>query len=299
VGAMSRGRQGRDDAMMPADPVEEVLPHLQAARCPASLGSLYIENTRNGAFGKQNRKAHQIHFEPIIRTLTAQRPKQYVTRSRISAPPYDGDRDAAKAFGDLVVRRRSSRAFGAGTLEARHLAQVLYWACGVRSTDAAEGYEVYRRNVPSGGNLGSVELYPIVFDVDHLRPGVYHYDALDHALESLFHGDLRQSVRDEVVYQAEFADAAVLVVVSSQVGKIAAKYGDRALRIALLDAGHVGAQLQLGCAALELPCCGTAGTIEDRLHEMIGIDGKTEIVTFAVAIGGRRPSDEDGPARRV
>jgi SagB-type dehydrogenase family enzyme len=98
-----------------------------------------------------------------------------------------------------------------------------------------------------------------------------------------------------MIYQPEFADAAVLLITSALIDRVRAKYGDRAYRYVHLDAGHVGENVYLTCAALSLGCCATAGFIDNEVNDFIGIDGINETVVYILAIGYDAPNSQEGP----
>ena len=50
-----------------------------------------------------------------------------------------------------------------------------------------------KRTSPSGGGLHPVEAYPLIRNVEGIKPGLYHYDARDHALERIARPHRRRS----------------------------------------------------------------------------------------------------------
>ena len=54
----------------------------------------------------------------------------------------------------------------------------------------------------------------------------------------------------------------------------------------LLDAGHVGQNLHLACAALGLGTCMIAAYHQESIDALFGIDGREELVVYMAPVGG-------------
>jgi SagB-type dehydrogenase family enzyme len=96
---------------------------------------------------------------------------------------------------------------------------------------------------PSSGNLHPTEGYLVAGPIAglHPRPAVYHYTALEHALE------LRVELSGEAWLEiaARLPEGAVLVGLTSIYWRESWKYGERAFRYCHHDAGHA-----IGCVAV-------------------------------------------------
>ena len=74
------------------------------------------------------------------------------------------------------------------------------------------------------------------------------------------------------------------------------KYADRGYRLILLEAGHVGQNLNLACAALGCGSVNLGGFLDADLETLLGLDSAVEVPIYAVAIG--RPAGTDSGALR-
>jgi SagB-type dehydrogenase family enzyme len=74
-------------------------------------------------------------------------------------------------------------------------------------------------------------------------------------------------------------------VLTAAVGRLAAKYGPRAYRLALLDVGHVSQNIHLVATAIGLNVCATAGFIDDELDGALGLDGIDVATMLTVLVG--------------
>ena len=87
----------------------------------------------------------------------------------------------------LLDGRVTCRNFDAArALSLDDFAAVLYRAFGARAVDDyAPGVQLLKKGVPSAGGLHPTEAYLLVQRVDGIAPGLYHYHAVDHALEPI------------------------------------------------------------------------------------------------------------------
>lgn len=235
------------------------------------LGSLaeefHVASRNSGAY-KHVFKAHQVHYEAHVQQLVATAPLKLngLEKFPLEIPTLP----LSMTVDQAITARVSGRAFEARPLRLSDLARILFLGNGVRE---AGGPKAFQRNVPNSGNLGSVELYPIVMNVEGLDPGIYHFDSVRHELTLLGRGQYRGWIRERVLYQLEFGEAAVALVSTSAVGRLVSKYGPRGYRFAFLDVGHVSENIYLVGTALGLQVCATAGFIDTELDAAIGVDG--------------------------
>ncbi|MDP3085846.1 MAG: SagB family peptide dehydrogenase, partial [Rubrivivax sp.] len=179
-------------------------------------------------------------------------------------------------------------AAGARPFDLQALAAVLWHTAGV--TDARGPVKL--RASPSSGALFSTELYVAARTVAGLPPGLWHYDAMAHALEQLAEAALADAALGA---PAELAldDAAAVIVATAVFRRTGHKYRDRSYRYVLADLGHVLENLRLAAGA-----CGAHADFIDRFDESraaatLAIDEGEEGVLALVAL---RPAAAPGPA---
>jgi SagB-type dehydrogenase family enzyme len=259
------------------------------------LGTLaeeyHVASRNQGAF-KHIYKAHQVHYQPQIQQLMADAPLHQVGRVRVSLP---SERVPLVMPVDEAIRTRvSGRQFDSAPLGARQLSTLLYLANAVRRVVQAGPHPWYQRNVASSGNLGSVEIYPIVLNVTDVEPGIYHFDTVRHDLAQLRTGQFRNWLHERVFFQCEFSYASVALALTGAIGRLTAKYSVRGYRLALLDAGHVSENLYLAGTALGLQVCATAGFIDDEVDAALGLDGLDAASLLVVLVGTTAGGDRNG-----
>ena len=249
-----------------------------------TLAEEYHLASRNPVAFKHLVRGHLVHYTEKNQKLMAEAPLRLTELPRTPLP--DSRVKAALPLDDAITRRVSSRRFGNSPLRRDELAALLQLGNSVRSVEHQDGTVSYRRNVPNSGNLGSVEVYPIIMNVEAVMPGIYHFDSVSQDLARLHTGDFATWLRQQVFFQVEFSQPAVALVLAAAIGRLAAKYGLRGYRLGLLDTGHVSQNIYLVATALGLSVCATAGFIDDELDAAIGVDG-LESASMLVLLVGR------------
>jgi putative peptide maturation dehydrogenase len=187
-------------------------------------------------------------------------------------------------------------------------AAVLYRTFGSRAVDDyAPGVRLLKKGVPSAGGLHPTEAYLLVQRVEGVAPGLYHYHAIDHALEpirALAAAEARDLARTFVGAQPYFVDAHVLVIPASRFGRNFWKYRNhtKAYRALVLDVGHLSQTLYLAATELGLAAFITAAINEIDIEKAFGLDpleeGPLAVCGFGVR-GAERTEVEFDPLHAV
>jgi SagB-type dehydrogenase family enzyme len=149
-------------------------------------------------------------------------------------PRTDGDTSLERA----ILQRGSVREFDPTPLTLGELGQLLWAAQGERGTDLGG------RTAPSAGALFPLELY-----VAH-EGGVYHYRSHGHEVALTGNRDIREPLAAAALDQRAFHTAPAVVAVTGVYERMARKYGDRAERYVLIEAGHAAQNLLLQASVL-------------------------------------------------
>lgn len=190
----------------------------------------------------------------------------------------------------VIAHRRSVREYALRPVSQSELSRLLQSSFGI--TDRSDPTLAFRA-APSSGALYPIDLYPVIFNVEGLASGVYHYQVREHRLAFLRPGDFRQTVFQAVLLQEMVLQAALVLVLTAVFPRVQGKYLDRSYRYALLEAGHVGQNVYLSATALGLGPCGIGAFYDDDLNGLLGVDGHDEATVYVLAIGARDPA---GPA---
>ena len=164
---------------------------------------------------------------------------------------------APHSFEEVVVKRRSIREFSGEHMSLETLAKLLYLGDGVVETlKFGDSSEWSVRTAPSGGGLYPIELYTVVTRVENLSPGLYSYNPLKHTLEQVIERDLTEAlIIASPAMEESIRGACACIMISGVMPRSKFKYGERAYRFILLEAGHVAQNILLAAQAEDLAGC--------------------------------------------
>lgn len=173
---------------------------------------------------------------------------------KLPQPQYEGKVSVERAIKD----RRTVRSFKPDALTLGQLSQLLWAAQGI--TDKGRSY----RAAPSGGALYPLDIYAVVgkHGVKELDEGVYLYLPATHSVRKVKEEDQRKRVAEAALWQNWIAEAPVVIVITAEYGRITKKYGERGVRYAHIEVGHVGQNIFLQAEALGLGA-GIVGAFDD------------------------------------
>lgn len=191
------------------------------------------------------------------------------------------------AFPEVLLARRTWRAFSARPLSLNHLSTLLWLTGGVSMWGTSlAGERVAFKTSPSAGSKHPIELYVLVRNVKGLPPGIYHYGADRHRLAVISKRLTAAKVESYLGHQWQFRDAAAVVLLVASVARTNWTYPyARAYRSLLAEAGHVCQTFCLAATWLELaPFC-TMALADSAIEKALGIDGVTDAVLYAAGVG--------------
>jgi SagB-type dehydrogenase family enzyme len=175
------------------------------------------------------------------------------------------------------------RSFDGKTLTLKQLSQLLWAAQGITETGG------FKRAAPSAGALYPMDVYGVVGRgcIQKLGPGVYHYSPADHTLFLVQEEDRRRDLAEASLWQMWMTRAPLTLVITAEYSRIMVKYGQRGVRYALIEAGHIGQNIFLQCQAMGLEA-GIVGAFEDgKVIQVMGIK-ETHEPLLIIPVGYRR-----------
>jgi SagB-type dehydrogenase family enzyme len=139
------------------------------------------------------------------------------------------------------------------------LSQLLFYSSAISASKRVQstGYRYALRVNPSSGNLHPTEFHFRTRGLKEWPDGLYHYRPSAHMAEQRALGD----------FEIDFAGSSspIVFVVTSIAWREAWKYGDRAYRYCLLDAGHAWQALSLAASAVGCDSFATAHFPDDEV----------------------------------
>lgn len=160
----------------------------------------------------------------------------------------------------VVEDRRSHRSFDDDhPITAEQLGELLFRCArvrGVRTTNTKRTVpeELPSKPFPSGGSLYELEIYPVVRTAAGLSPGMYHYDAYEHALRPV--ADYADPAVEKLIAPAaltlEGRLPQVLLVLAARTGRISWTYEQMPYAVILKHVGVLTQNLYLAATAMGL-----------------------------------------------
>ena len=173
---------------------------------------------------------------------------------------------------EALRRRRSVRTFSPRALTSAEIGRLLWSAQGI--TDAASG----GRAAPSAGAIHPLEVLVVTPE------GVFRYAPSRHALERRISGDPRAALARAALGQEAVRGAAASIVLAGNIGKTATKYGARAERFVLLEAGHAAQNVLLEAVALGLDAVPIGAFTDADVVQAVGLRAD-EAPLYILAVG--------------
>jgi SagB-type dehydrogenase family enzyme len=216
-------------------------------------------------------RTHQNHYSSHSVALARQLPE-----------PYHGGVTVSLSAPDLLrvpPPWRTARSIEQ-TVGLPHVTTLCAYAAGYREIAAGTPWRV----APTGGAIGSPELFVVASGAAGLDDGVYHYHGPRHALERL------RDVSSDQIRSALGTSAPlppIVIVSAGALAKVRRKYGSFAYRVVNLDAGVALAYLHEVAAALGLPVVEYPDIADEALSDLVGVArvGHRHVITFALGVG--------------
>ena len=168
--------------------------------------------------------------------------------------------------------RCSTRAFGPARLSARSMGALF---------TAFDG-----RAWPSAGALYPVEVFALLFNVDHpLNGRVVHYEPDTHELTDIASAPSWDALREPLGGQVLVGTPQVVVVFALDCAAMEAKYGTRGGRFALIEVGHAAHALALRLTSSKMVGCELGGTYDRHVKALLGLEATPLLVALGYACG--------------
>jgi SagB-type dehydrogenase family enzyme len=176
----------------------------------------------------------------------------------------------------MLMQRRSTQELSTEFPSASRLSRLLRFGHG----DLAS----HRRGpVPSAGGLQALELYLVALDTSWLPAGVYHYDRAGHHLSQIRATCVRDEWRANIPSWSRISGGALVWIVVGDVPRVQRKYGFRAERFLLLEAGHLMQNLCVLSASLGLVTVPQGACFERWIARALSLPQTDAVLYVAVA----------------
>jgi SagB-type dehydrogenase family enzyme len=186
------------------------------------------------------------------------------------------------AFREILEQRRSIRNYSAEPLSMDELSWLLWCTQGVQQTTPQP--RTYR-TVPSAGGRHPYETYLAIGNVEDMEPGLYRYLALEHELLFI---EKDREILDKVTeysWNQQFIQKSAVVFIWVFVpNRTVWRFNQRGYRN-IIEAGHICQNLYLSAEAIECGACAVICFGDQKLNNLIGIDGEEQLVIYMATVG--------------
>lgn len=171
------------------------------------------------------------------------------------------------SFENVLIARRSTRAYTAMPLTLTQLGHLLWAGDGITSVEG-------KRTAPSAGGLYPLSMHVAAGNVRNAPGAVYRYEPNGHRLRLTGMGDARMALAAAAYDQTWIAAAPAVIVVCGNLERTAAKYGERSAQYVWFEAGSAAQNVALQAAALGLSSAVIGAFLDDLVADVLALSGE-------------------------
>ncbi len=257
-----------------------------------ALALIYHENSKFNRFS-QRRQGEKIgiFYNPYITERSSQPFKHYPGAEKTELAKYNELPSPKVDLFETILNRRSLRDFNPDYQISEREIQILlkhsYAVTQRVPMNDVKGHIGFRP-VPSPGGLYALELYLVLFN-SQLGSGIFHFRPDEMSLEKIQDGNMLEVFKEIVTAEPyiNINNASGMIITSGLYERLAIKYGERAYRFMIHESGFVAQNMSLVLEAIGLGSCMVGGYLDDKVNEVLGIDGVFE-TTHNILIFGKK-----------
>jgi SagB-type dehydrogenase family enzyme len=207
----------------------------------------------------------------------------------IDLPQPDPERHLNTSLWDTFKHRKTSRNFKGEPISLNVLSTILFSSFGLihgNWSEEEKGVVGHRKSSPSGGALHPVETYLVVFNVEGLSPGIYHYSVGSHQLVKRG-GPLSSKELVDLLCGQFFAEGiSVGIFLVAHFEKAWSKYKhSRSYRDIYLEAGHASQNFLLTATACQLQTWMKAWFNDTQVSQKLNLVEEIQVPMLFLGIG--------------
>ena len=232
--------------------------------------------TRNTRLGATGALASRLRSKPSSY-------KPYPGKHRIELPASAAG--PSRSLTDSVRNHGRPERLPGAELGLPALARLLRLTNGITAAAEPGRRPIALRAAPSAGALYSGEVYVIAERVEGLASGVYFYDVAHDELVAVRTGAFLGAFARALAEPGQAERAAAAILLTNVFERYTWRYANRGYRYALIDSGHIGENLRLAAASAGLGEVAHLSFHDDRLNDLLGVDGLQEAVCAVHVVG--------------
>jgi len=185
-----------------------------------------------------------------------------------------------ESFREILRNRKTTRKFSNRTLPKEPLDAILFAAFG-----KTHSYKnISMRTAPSAGATYPLDIYLAIEDVTGMGDGIYKYDTTAEMMKLIRPGGFFNDLKKAALDQDFISKANINLLMVYVPERIVPEYGKDSLKYAAMECGHIGQNVLLMAAALELGSVPVGAFEADKMGAILGIK-KPEEVLYIISIG--------------
>ena len=187
-------------------------------------------------------------------------------------------------FQRLLSERSSFRGFSKKPVSLDQLSKILYFSAGtVRFL--RQDLDSSRRPYPSAGAKYPLEIYPLLLVGSDIKKGLYHYNVIEHSLETLLRPINSADLKDIWMSQKWFRKASIILIITAIFERTTEKYGQKGIVYSLIEAGHLGQNIYHVAQKISVGCSAIGEFREDAIVKLLDINPDEELPIYYLALG--------------
>ena len=158
------------------------------------------------------------------------------------------------------------------------LSRFLFFSYGITAMVPTDEQPHYFRTSPSAGGLYPAEIYLISRGTQTIPPGLYNYQARQHALMHYWESDVWTGLQNACFWHPALEGTQLALVVTTVFERSAWRYQDRAYRRVLLDSGHLLGNIELAGSMQDFRPHLITGFADRSVNDLLYLDDQQEAV---------------------
>lgn len=195
------------------------------------------------------------------------------TMISLPSPIYDGSVSLEKT----LTLRRSVRSYRQAPLSLLEVSQLLWSAQGITNQ---RGF----RTAPSAGATFPLDMFIMVNNVEGLAKGIYQYMPQEHSIRMVHRNDVAAELARASLSQSMISDAGVVMIFAAIFERTTQRYGERGIRYIHNEVGHVGQNIHLQAAALNLGTVAIGAYRDEEVETILDL-GDQYRVLYMMPVG--------------
>lgn len=259
------------------------------------LGQMYHIGTQDVCGNEEyNDEGFVENYYEFCKQASKHNEYQYITYTgeKIALPEPFLDKMNQVSILKSIKKRMTSRSFNGQKVNIRDFSTLLFVNFSLIHGEWKELKEKglmslgIRKAHPSGGGLHPVEAYVVVFNVENIPNGIYHYNVKGHYLTRITPACTYDNLKHALCGQFFVEGISFGIFLVAHFEKVWDKYShSRSYKDVYLDAGHASQTVLLTATSLGLLTWETAWFKDSEVISLLNINGISVAPLFFLGLG--------------